>query len=166
MAWVGEDLKDHLVPTLCCGQSCQPFDQAAQGPIQTGLECLQRWVIHSFSGQPVSVPHHLLIKIFEYWKAAVRSPQSFLFSRLNKPNSLSFSTEERCSSPLIIFVALLWTAPTAPHPSCAEGPRPGCSTPDGASWGQSRGAQSPLSALWPSHFWCSPVYSQQCNLLH
>ena len=30
----------------------------AQGPIQPGLECLQRWSIHSFSGQPAPVPHH------------------------------------------------------------------------------------------------------------
>jgi len=30
-------------------------------------------------------------------------------SRLNNPNSLSLSSEERCSSPLIVFVVLLWT---------------------------------------------------------
>ena len=46
---------------------------------------------------------------FWYWKAAVRSPWSLLFSRLNSPNSLSLSSQERCSSPLINFVALLWT---------------------------------------------------------
>ncbi|KAK4827490.1 hypothetical protein QYF61_018790 [Mycteria americana] len=44
-----------------------------------------------------------------YWKAARRCPQSLLFSRLNNPNSLSLSSQERCSSPRIIFVALLWT---------------------------------------------------------
>jgi len=27
----------------CQGQGCQPLDQAAQGPIQPGPECLQRW---------------------------------------------------------------------------------------------------------------------------
>ncbi|KAK4832903.1 hypothetical protein QYF61_026546 [Mycteria americana] len=46
---------------------------------------------------------------YGYWKAAIRSPRSLLFSRLNNPNSLSQSAQERCSSPLIIFVALLWT---------------------------------------------------------
>ncbi|KAK4816023.1 hypothetical protein QYF61_011013 [Mycteria americana] len=46
---------------------------------------------------------------FKYWKAAIRSPPSLLFSRLNNPNSLSLSSQERCSSPRIIFVALLWT---------------------------------------------------------
>jgi len=46
---------------------------------------------------------------FRYWQAAIRSPRSLLFSRLNSPNSLSLSSWERCSSPWIIFVALLWT---------------------------------------------------------
>jgi len=46
---------------------------------------------------------------FKYWNAAMRSTQSLLFSHLNKRNSLSLSSEEWCSSPLIISVALLWT---------------------------------------------------------
>ncbi|KAK4821259.1 hypothetical protein QYF61_017137 [Mycteria americana] len=45
---------------------------------------------------------------FRYWKAAIRSRQSLLFSRLNNPNSLSLSSQ-KCSSPLTIFMALLWT---------------------------------------------------------
>jgi len=40
-----------------------------------------------------------------FWKAAVRFPQSRLFSWLNKPNSLNFSLQEGCSSTVIIF----WT---------------------------------------------------------
>jgi len=51
MALVGKDLKDHLVPTPCRGQGCHPLNQAAQGPIQPGLECFQggasRAEIHS-----------------------------------------------------------------------------------------------------------------------
>jgi len=46
---------------------------------------------------------------FRYWKAARKSHWSLLFSRLNSPNSLSLPSQERCSSPLTIFVALLWT---------------------------------------------------------
>ena len=50
MAWVGRDLKDHQLQPLCCRQGCQPpyliLDQAAQGPIQPGLEHLQGWGIH------------------------------------------------------------------------------------------------------------------------
>ena len=44
---------------------------------------------------------------FKYWKATVRSAWSLLFSKLNKPHSLKFFSQERCSSPLIILVALL-----------------------------------------------------------
>ena len=43
------------------------------------------------------------------------SPQSLLFSRLNNPNSLSLSSQERCSSPRIIFVSLLWTHSNLVH---------------------------------------------------
>ena len=39
----------------------------------------------------------------------MRSPQSLLFSKLKKPSSLNLSSQESCSSPLIVFVALLWT---------------------------------------------------------
>ena len=42
-----------------------------------------------------------------YWKAALRSLHSLLFSRLNSPNSLRLSPWESYSIPLIIFVALL-----------------------------------------------------------
>ena len=35
------------------------------------------------------------------------SPQNLLFARLNKPSSLGLSSEERCSSLLIIHVTLL-----------------------------------------------------------
>jgi len=34
------------------------LDQAAQGPIQPGLEHLQGWGIHKLSGQPIPAPHH------------------------------------------------------------------------------------------------------------
>ena len=36
---------------------------------------------------------------FKYWKATVRSPQSLLCFRLNKPSSLNLCSQERCSSP-------------------------------------------------------------------
>jgi len=49
MAWVGRDLKAHLIPT-------PSLDQAAHGPIQPGFECFQGWGIHSFSGQPIPPP--------------------------------------------------------------------------------------------------------------
>ena len=65
MVWVGRDLKDHEALTPCCMQGCQPPPlipaQAAQGPIQPGLEHLQGWVGHP---QPlwaaVPAPQHSL----------------------------------------------------------------------------------------------------------
>ena len=51
MAWDGCDLKYHLIAAPCCGQGCYPPDQAAQGPIQPGLEHLQEQGIHNYSGQ-------------------------------------------------------------------------------------------------------------------
>jgi len=55
MALVEKDLKDHECPTPHHRQGHQPPylvpDQAAQGPIQPGLEHLQGWGIHNLSGQ-------------------------------------------------------------------------------------------------------------------
>jgi len=62
MAWVGMNLKDHVVPTPWKG--LHPPAQAAQGLIQPDLECLQRWGNHNFSEQPMLVPHHSLSKEF------------------------------------------------------------------------------------------------------
>ncbi|KAK4815383.1 hypothetical protein QYF61_001371 [Mycteria americana] len=67
------------------------LDQAAQSPVQPDLECFQGWGIYHLSGQPVPVFHHPHAP-FKYWKAAIRSSQSLLFSRLNNPNSLSLSS--------------------------------------------------------------------------
>ena len=55
MALVGRDLKAHPVPSPCSGQGHLPLDQAAQGPIQSGLEHIQGQSILSLSGQPVPV---------------------------------------------------------------------------------------------------------------
>jgi len=68
-------------------------------------------------------------------------PLSLLFSRLNSPSSLSVSSQERRSSPFIIFVALRWTLSSL----CSAGePRTGHSPPGVASPALSRGDGSPL----------------------
>ncbi|XP_053927114.1 uncharacterized protein LOC128852667 isoform X2 [Cuculus canorus] len=54
--------------------------------------------------------------------------RSFLFSRLNNPISLSLSSDGRCSSPWIIFVASSGPVPTAPYPYAGD-PRTGRSVP-------------------------------------
>jgi len=58
MAQVGRDLKDRPVPNPLLLTGCPPPDQAAQGPIQPGLELLQGWGIHNFFGQPVHGSYH------------------------------------------------------------------------------------------------------------
>ncbi|KAK4824075.1 hypothetical protein QYF61_010586, partial [Mycteria americana] len=77
-------------PTPCNEQGHLQLDQVAQSLIQPDLECSQGWGICHLSGQPVPVFHHPHSP-FKYWKAAIRSPPSLLFSRLNNPNSLSLS---------------------------------------------------------------------------
>ena len=57
MTCVETDTEDHITPTPWHEQSCQKLDQAAQHTMQTGPEYLQGWGIHTFSGQPVPVPH-------------------------------------------------------------------------------------------------------------
>jgi len=47
-------LKNIQFETLC--QGCQPPDQVAQGLIQHGLQYLQGWGTHSFSGQLCQCP--------------------------------------------------------------------------------------------------------------
>ena len=42
----------------CHGQGHLPLDQVAQSPVQPGVEHCQGGCSHSFSGQPVPVPHH------------------------------------------------------------------------------------------------------------
>ena len=64
MPWVGRAIKDHPPPTQMLWAGCHPLDQTLQGPIQPGLEHLQEWGIHIFSGQPVPGPHHLLSENF------------------------------------------------------------------------------------------------------
>jgi len=58
MVWVGRDLRDHLVLTLCYRQGHLPLDQVAQSPFQTGLEFFQEGYIHNLTRQSVSVSHH------------------------------------------------------------------------------------------------------------
>jgi len=58
------ELEDHLVPSPCCEQGCNPPAKSAHGPIHPDLKHLQGWGTHSFSGQPVPLPHRPLIKVF------------------------------------------------------------------------------------------------------
>jgi len=86
--------------------------------------------------------------VFYVLEVTVRSPQSLLFSSLNKFSSLSWSLQVRCFSTLTIFVPSSGPAPTAPRPSCAGGPRPGQRTPGGGLMrAEQRGAILSLQPL-------------------
>ena len=54
-------LKDHLVPTACCGQQrAQALGQVAQGATQAELEHPSGRGVHSVCGQPVPAPQPLV----------------------------------------------------------------------------------------------------------
>ena len=101
---------------------------------------------------------------FTYWQAAVRSPRSRLFSRLNSPNSLSLSSQQRGSSPQIIFVASSGPSPAGPCLSCAWGLQSRMQDYQGVSEERSRGAESPPLPCCPCCWGCSPGYSQSSGL--
>jgi len=56
--WVGEDLKDHLVPTPVRWAGCPSPDQTAQGHSASGPPCIPGWGTHSSqdSSARASVP--------------------------------------------------------------------------------------------------------------
>jgi len=83
--------------------------------------------------------------------------RTLLFSRLHNPISLNQSSWERCSSLLIILMALLWNHRSL-CPSRAGVPWAEFRTADGVSWVHSRAGELALSICWSSFFWCSPRY--------
>ena len=98
----------------------------------------------------------LFISSFQELKCCKEPPQSLLFSKLNKPSSLSLSSPKKCSSPLVIFMAFSGHSPATPHlffVVWTPGP-----PQNGASGGQSKGKQYPPSFYSQSLFWCSPLY--------
>jgi len=67
MSCIGRDLKTKIVPTLLHCAGMPSTTSGYPGPLsKPGLDCLQRWSIHSFSGQPAPVPHHPLSKAFPH----------------------------------------------------------------------------------------------------
>jgi len=99
MAWAGRDMKDHLVPTSCCRQGCYPAAQAAQGPIQPGLQQPHRWGTHSFSswaeGQREATMHYALKRVL-----LTTDPEKRAHSTV-PPSLLPFQFLLSFSSPLL-----------------------------------------------------------------
>ena len=63
-------------------------------------------LLHAYTKNPSPA---FLQAPFRHWKATARSPNIHLFARLKSSSSLGLPPQGRHSSPLIIFVALLWT---------------------------------------------------------
>lgn len=85
--------------------------------------------------------------------AAIKSPQSLFFSRLNNSNSFSLSSQEWCSILVIILVASSGLCSKSMSLLCWV-PRAGCRVPGGSQ--QMRGAESPPWPCCPCCFGCSP----------
>ena len=102
---------------------------------------------------------------FKYWSTVMRFPPSLVFFREKRPNPLSLSLQSRFSSPLIIFVALLWTLFRL-YLFWIVGIRTGHSTPAEA-WPAPMGMiTSPSLLVAPrgcSPWSCSPLLLQQCT---
>ena len=64
MAWVGRNFRDHPAPTPLPWAGLPPATPSCPVPTKPGPEHLQGWSIHTFSGQPVPVPHHPLSEEF------------------------------------------------------------------------------------------------------
>lgn len=68
------------------------------------FEYLQEGRLHNLSGNPVPVVHHLHSKVVHnvYTKPSLLQAEQIHLSQF-------FFSEERCSSPTVIFMALHWT---------------------------------------------------------
>jgi len=72
MAWVGKDLKGHLVPppSSVVRVANHQMRLPRAPSIQPGLECLQRWGIHKcvFGGRCIRLPFHCLLLLLRIGK--------------------------------------------------------------------------------------------------
>jgi len=101
---------------------------------------------------------------FRYWKASIRSFCSLLFSALKSPRFLSMSSSARFFSPMVIFLALLWTPSNILTSFLLWEAKTGCSTAGGVSQEKSRGAESPPLTCWSCFSWCNPGYGWPSGL--
>ena len=139
-------------------------DGASTTSLGTLCQCLTTlWVknffliphlnIPSFCLKLLSLVPLLLFLIKSLSQISCRPPlgigrlQWNLLSKLNNPNSLSISSQERHSSPLIILVVHLWTC----FNGYARGPRTECSITGRVPWEQRRRGESSPLTCWPGY---------------
>ena len=76
MFWVGRNVTDHLVPIPCYGQGHRPLDQAAQSPIQPGLQCF--WALSvNMCLYNLFWNHYENILLFPSWWSTTRDEEHF-----------------------------------------------------------------------------------------
>lgn len=63
MVWDGKDIRKHLVPAAVRGAVTLSTKPGSQSSVKLSLVPLQRWIIHTFYGQPLPVPYHPLSNI-------------------------------------------------------------------------------------------------------
>lgn len=63
-----------------------------------------------FASWPITGHHGSIFLAPSYWIFTLidKNPLNHLFCRLSSPSCVSLSSKERCTSPLVIFVALRW----------------------------------------------------------
>lgn len=117
MAWFGLEgsRKDHLVHHFCREQGYPSPCQVAQSPIQLDLEHVQWWA----NWQLLWAMQREAALLNGCSKASLEP----FFSRLNDHNSLSLSSLETFSSPLMIFVVSSGLTPTDSRLSCTGEPQ-------------------------------------------
>ena len=129
----------------CHGQGHLPLDQVAQSPIQPGLETPpQGGGIHSFSGQPLPVPHHPYRKEF---LPSVQSKSTLLKFEATAPCPV---TPCPCKKSLLGFLigplqVLEGRNKVSPQPSLLQAEQPQLSQP--VLTGE---VPALRSSLWPS----------------
>lgn len=70
------------VPCHYCERDCQPPDQAARGPNQLGISCLQGWDIHRLSGQwfPPNISKEGILHVMRVPGEAMDVPSLVVFT--------------------------------------------------------------------------------------
>lgn len=148
-AWFGlEGTHKDLVHPPCPEQGRASPGQVAQSPIQLDLEHAQWWGSWQLL-QAIQREAALL-------KGCSKASLKPFFSRLNTHKSLSLSSWEIGSSPLIILVVSSGLTPADPICLVQGSPRTGQSALSGVSQKQRRGWELSPSACCPHLFWCSP----------
>jgi len=120
-----------------------------------------KWFLFILSLHALRSPSPAFLWVpFRYRKITIRSSQSLLFSRLKSLSSLSLLSQGTCSSPLIIFLTLVWTCSNSPMSFLCWEP---WNWAQYSRWGLMRAEWRGLTC-WLHFPWCNLGYSQPSGL--